>query len=134
MLEIGKAKIRKAGLQNVIQLENGDSENLPFADATFDAITVAFGVRNFEHLEQGLAEMLRVLKPGGRLAVLEFSQPKNKLFKAFCNFYNNVIVPGAGRLFAKNKDAYSYLNHSAKAFPEREYFTAILSQVGYKNI
>lgn len=134
MLTLGREKIVKAGLGNSIQLINADSENIPYEDNHFDAITVAFGVRNFEHLEDGLAEMLRVLKPGGRLAVLEFSQPRNKLFKAFCNFYNNVIVPGAGRLFAKNKDAYNYLNHSAKAFPEREQFAAILSHVGYQNI
>lgn len=134
MLQLGREKIKKAGLQNEIQLIQADSEKLPFEDATFDAITVAFGVRNFEHLERGLAEMLRVLKPGGRLAVLEFSQPKNKFFRAFCNFYNNIIVPGAGRLFAKNKEAYSYLNRSAKAFPEREALTSILTGIGYKKV
>ncbi|MDQ2753402.1 MAG: ubiquinone/menaquinone biosynthesis methyltransferase, partial [Bacteroidota bacterium] len=134
MLALGREKIKKANLQNNIQLANADSENLPFPNNHFDAITVAFGVRNFEHLERGLAEMLRVLKPGGKLAVLEFSQPKNKLFKAFCNFYNNVIVPAAGRLFAKNKDAYNYLNHSAKMFPEREQFTSILTNAGYQNV
>ncbi len=134
MLQLGNKKIAKAGLQNQIELVNADSENIPFPDNTFDAITVAFGVRNFEHLEDGLQEMLRVLKPGGKLAVLEFSQPKNRIFKAFCNFYNNIIVPGAGRLFSKNKEAYSYLNHSAKAFPERENFTAILENCGYKTI
>ncbi len=134
MLQLGRKKIKKAGLQNSIELVNADSETIPYDDNVFDAITVAFGVRNFEHLERGLAEMLRVLKPGGKLAVLEFSQPKNKLFKAFCHFYNNIIVPGAGRLLAKNKDAYSYLNQSAKAFPEREKFTAILADAGYKNV
>ena len=134
MLQLGREKIKKAGLQNIVQLMNADSENLPFEDATFDAITVAFGVRNFEHLERGLTEMLRVLKPGGRLAVLEFSQPKNKLFRTLCNFYNNIIVPGAGRLFAKNKEAYNYLNHSAKAFPEREKFVSILASVGYQKV
>ncbi len=134
MLELGREKVAKNKLQNSIQLANADSENLPFANDYFDAITVAFGVRNFEHLEKGLIEMLRVLKPGGKLAVLEFSQPKNRLFKAFCNFYNNIIVPGAGRFFAKNKDAYNYLNHSAKVFPEREQFTSILANVGYQNV
>ena len=134
MLQLGREKIKKANLQNSVQLVNADSENIPYPDAYFDAITVAFGVRNFEHLEKGLTEMLRVLKPGGKLAVLEFSQPKNKLFKAFCNFYNNVVVPGAGRLFAKNKEAYNYLNHSAKAFPEREQFTFILARLGYQNV
>ncbi len=134
MLELGRDKIKKSNLQNCIQLLNADSENIPFANNHFDAITVAFGVRNFEHLEKGLSEMLRVLKPGGKLAVLEFSQPKNRLFKAFCNFYNNSIVPGAGRLFAKNKEAYNYLNHSAKAFPEREEFTSVLTNAGYQNV
>lgn len=134
MLQLGKAKIEKAGLQNSIQLMNADSETIPFPDQTFDAITVAFGVRNFEHLEKGLAEMLRVLKPGGKLVVLEFSQPKNKLFKAMCAFYNNIIVPGAGKLFAKSGEAYNYLNRSAKVFPERENFTNILDAVGYKSI
>ncbi len=134
MLQLGREKIQKAGLQNIIQMVNADSETIPFGDNTFDAITVAFGVRNFEHLERGLAEMLRVLKPGGRLAVLEFSQPENRLFRAFCNFYNNVIVPGAGRLFAKNKDAYSYLNRSARAFPERGKFVSILSNMGYQKV
>ena len=134
MLALGREKIKKAKLEKVIQLVNADSEILPYEDNHFDAITVAFGVRNFEHLERGLTEMLRVLKPGGKLAVLEFSQPKNKLFKLMCAFYNNIIVPGAGRLFAKNKEAYSYLNHSAKAFPEREQFTAILNKCGYQNI
>lgn len=134
MLQLGREKIKKAGLKDKIQLINADSETIPFGDATFDAVTVAFGVRNFEHLERGLAEMLRVLKPGGKLAVLEFSQPRNLLFKAFCNFYNYVIVPGAGRLFAKNKDAYSYLNRSAKAFPERNEFVSILATAGYQNI
>ena len=134
MLQLGRDKIAKAGLQNNIQLVNADSENIPYPDAYFDAITVAFGVRNFEHLERGLTEMLRVLKPGGKLAVLEFSQPTNKLFKAFCNFYNNIIVPGAGRLFAKNKEAYNYLNHSAKAFPERQQFADILDNCGYQHV
>ncbi len=131
---LGREKIKKARLENSIELLNADSENLPFANDTFDAITVAFGVRNFEHLEQGLTEMLRVLKPGGKLAVLEFSQPKNKLFRSLCNFYNHVIVPGAGKLFAKNKDAYDYLNKSAQVFPEREHFTNILSQTGYAQV
>ena len=134
MLALGREKIKKANLQNKIELVNADSENIPYNDNYFDAITVAFGVRNFEHLERGLTEILRVLKPGGKLAVLEFSQPQNKLFKVFCNFYNNVIVPGAGRLFAKNKEAYNYLNHSAKAFPERENFADILSKNGYQNV
>ncbi len=134
MLALGREKIKKAGFDNAIQLVNADSETIPFENNSFDAITVAFGVRNFEQLENGLSEMLRVLKPGGKLVVLEFSQPKNKLFKVACDIYNNIIVPGAGRLFAKNKEAYSYLNHSAKAFPEREQFAAILTHIGYQDV
>jgi demethylmenaquinone methyltransferase/2-methoxy-6-polyprenyl-1,4-benzoquinol methylase len=120
-------------LENVIALESGDSETINYPNDTFDAITVAFGVRNFENLEKGLAEMLRVLKPGGKLVVLEFSRPKNIIFRAMCNFYENVIVPFAGRWFARNKSAYAYLNKSARVFPERKHFTDILQKVGYKN-
>lgn len=133
MLQLGRQKVAKAGLQKVIELLSGDSETINYSNDTFDAITVAFGVRNFEHLEKGLAEMLRVLKPGGKLVVLEFSRPKNIIFRAACNIYEHVIVPAAGRLFARNKHAYAYLNKSAKAFPERKNFTDILQTVGYKN-
>lgn len=133
MLQLGREKVTKAGLNKTIELVSGDSETINYPDDTFDAITVAFGVRNFEHLEQGLAEMLRVLKPGGKIAVLEFSRPKNVVFRAMCSFYEHVIVPAAGRLFARNKHAYAYLNKSAKAFPERKAFTAILEKAGYKD-
>src|SRR3954454_16424560 len=133
MLQLGKQKVAKAGLAHVIELVSGDSETINYANDTFDAITVAFGVRNFENLEKGLAEMLRVLKPGGKLVVLEFSRPKNVIFRAMCNFYENVIVPFAGKWFAANEKAYTYLNRSAKVFPERKQFTDILQRVGYKN-
>lgn len=131
MLELGRKKIEKADLQNVIELYRGDSETINYPDATFDAITVAFGVRNFENLEKGLSEMYRVLKPGGKLVVLEFSRPKNILFKALCNIYMNVITPQIGKMFAKNKDAYQYLNHSVQTFPERENFIHLFKQTGY---
>ncbi len=134
MLELGRKKIEKENLRDVIELQNGDSETINFPDNSFDAVTVAFGVRNFQNLEKGMAEMLRILKPGGRLVVLEFSRPKQKLFKSLCNFYTKVVAPGAGSMFAGNKDAYAYLNNSVQAFPEREEFTHLMKQTGYSNI
>ena len=133
MLQLGTQKVAKAGLEDVIELVSGDSETINYPNDTFDAITVAFGVRNFENLEKGLAEMLRVLKTGGKLVVLEFSRPRNVIFRAMCNFYENVIVPFAGKWLARNQSAYTYLNRSAKAFPERKQFTDILQRVGYRN-
>ncbi len=131
MLELGHKKIEKLGLAGHIELQGGDSETINFPDCTFDAITVAFGVRNFQNLEKGLAEMYRVLKPGGKLVVLEFSKPKQPLFKAVTNWYMNVLTPGIGKLFSKNKDAYQYLSNSVQAFPEREQFTGIMQATGY---
>ena len=134
MLGLGRKKIEKQNLQQFIELRNGDSETIHFPDNSFDAVTVAFGVRNFQNLEKGLQEMLRVLKPGGKLVVLEFSRPTKKIFRWLCNIYMNIITPQAGRVFAHNKDAYRYLNHSVQAFPEREQFTAIMKQTGYSKI
>ncbi|MBC6490765.1 bifunctional demethylmenaquinone methyltransferase/2-methoxy-6-polyprenyl-1,4-benzoquinol methylase UbiE [Flavihumibacter stibioxidans] len=131
MLDFGRKKIARAGLADRIELMQADSENLPFPDNSFDAVTVAFGVRNFEHLHKGLSEMLRVLKPGGKLVVLEFSKPKATWFKSLYTFYMNIVTPGIGKLFSKNKDAYQYLNDSVKAFPEGQDFTDILGQTGY---
>lgn len=131
MLELGRKKIEKLGLQNDIELLAGDSEKLSFADNSFDAVTVAFGVRNFQNLEKGLSEMLRVLRPGGKLVVLEFSRPKMFLFKAIYNLYMNTIAPGFGKLIAKNKDAYQYLNDSVQRFPEGQHFIDILNKAGY---
>ena len=121
-------------MQHVIELHNGDSETINYPDNSFDAITVAFGVRNFQNLEKGLAEMLRVLKPGGKLVVLEFSRPRQKGFKVLYNFYMKVVAPKAGSIFANNKDAYQYLNNSVQAFPEREQFTELMKQTGYSKI
>jgi demethylmenaquinone methyltransferase/2-methoxy-6-polyprenyl-1,4-benzoquinol methylase len=132
MLAVGRQKIAKAGLQQQIDLVQADSAGIPFEDATFDAITVAFGVRNFEHLEKGLAEMRRVLKPGGKLVVLEFSRPRNPVFKGLYLFYMNVVSPALGKLFASNRKAYAYLNKSMQAFPEREGFTAIMQSAGFR--
>ena len=133
MLEFGRKKIAKQNLQQVINLQQADSENLPFANETFDAVTVAFGVRNFEHLEKGLSEMLRVLKPGGKLVVLEFSKPKQTGFKKLYTLYMKTITPGLGKLFSGSKSAYSYLNDSVQAFPEGEKFKEIMNSTGYKD-
>ncbi len=133
MLEIGRQKIAKQGLNGIIELLNGDSETINFGDATFDAVTVAFGVRNFQHLEKGLSEIKRVLKPGGKLVVLEFSQPKMPVVKSIYNLYMKVICPNVGKLFSKNRNAYKYLDASIKKFPEGKNFTQILDNLGYLN-
>ena len=133
MLEIGKKKIKKRGLDTVIELQEGDSENLPFADNTFDAITVAFGVRNFENLEKGLTEMRRVLKEDGKLVVLEFSKPSVFPIKQMFNLYFKYILPTIGRLTSKDPRAYSYLYESVQAFPDGDDFVNILSKTGYKS-
>ncbi len=131
MLELGRKKIEKLKLSTSIELLSGDSETINFDDHSFDAITVAFGVRNFEHLENGLAEMLRVLRPGGKLVVLEFSRPKQFAFKELYKLYMNTVAPGFGKLIAKNGDAYQYLNDSVQNFPEGVQFTAIMDHAGF---
>lgn len=133
MLEIGRKKILKAGLENKIELFKGDSEAILFPDNSFDAVTVAFGVRNFENLEKGLSEIRRVLKPGGRLVVLEFTRPHAPVVKQLYGFYMKYITPAIGKVFAKNNDAYQYLNDSVFQFPERQNFTNILNQSDYRN-
>ncbi|MEO8171933.1 MAG: bifunctional demethylmenaquinone methyltransferase/2-methoxy-6-polyprenyl-1,4-benzoquinol methylase UbiE, partial [Sediminibacterium sp.] len=122
MLELGRKKIEKLGLERQIELVKGDSEVIRFEDNSFDAITVAFGVRNFQNLEKGLKEMHRVLQPGGKLVVLEFSKSNNRWLSGLFNFYMNVITPMIGKLLAKNKSAYQYLNDSVQAFPEGQTF------------
>jgi demethylmenaquinone methyltransferase/2-methoxy-6-polyprenyl-1,4-benzoquinol methylase len=133
MLEIGKAKILKLGLQDKIELVKGDSEIINFPDASFDAITVAFGVRNFENLEKGLSEMLRVLRPGGKLVVLEFSKPKQGAVSAFYSLYMRFFASNVGKMISKNDEAYRYLNDSVQQFPEGQRFVSILNTVGYTN-
>jgi len=133
MLEIGRKKIEKAGLQNQIELLNGDSEAILFEDNTFDAVTVAFGVRNFEHLEKGLSEIKRVLKPGGKLVVLECTKPSAPAIKQFYNFYMKWVTPKIGKIIAKNNEAYQYLNDSVLQFPEKETFIHILNKSAYRN-
>jgi len=133
MLKLGKQKIEKEGFNEIIQLQIGDSTAINYSENTFDAVMVAFGVRNFENLEAGLAEMLRVLKPGGRLIVLEFSKPRVWAVKNLYNLYMSVIAPQVARWFRQNKEAYRYLNKSARAFPDRRLFTDILKKVGYSD-
>ena len=133
MLELGRKKIAKAGLDSHIELLNGDSEAILFEDNSFDAVTVAFGVRNFENLEQGLSEIKRVLKPGGRLIVLECTKPSMPVVKQFYNFYMKFITPKIGKIIANNNDAYQYLNDSVLEFPEKESFIQILNKAGYRN-
>jgi|SRR5688572_24203499 len=133
MLEFGRKKVDKEGLGEKIQLQVGDSETIKHSENTFDAVMVAFGVRNFENLENGLAEMLRVLKPGGRLVVLEFSKPRRKIVKGLYNLYMGIVAPQVARWFRQNKEAYQYLNATANAFPDRNLFTGILNKVGYSD-
>ena len=133
MLEIGRKKIEKSGLQNSIELLNGDSEAILFDDNSFDAVTVAFGVRNFENLEKGLSEIRRVLKPGGKLIVLECTKPSLPVIKQLYNFYMKFITPKIGKIIAKNNEAYQYLNDSVLQFPEKESFVHILNQSDYRN-
>ena len=132
MLEIGRKKVEKLGWGNKIELLTGDSETINFTENSFDAVTVAFGVRNFENLEKGLKEMLRVLKPGGKLVVLEFSKPQKGIFKWFYNLYMNKIAPGIGKFFSKDKCAYQYLNDSVQKFPEGQNFMEIMDTAGFK--
>lgn len=132
MLEIGKEKIKKLGLEDRIEMQMGDSEKLLFEDNKFDAVIVAFGVRNFENLPKGLADMNRVLKPGGQLIVLEISQPESFPLKQIYNFYFTQVLPRIGKLISKDTSAYTYLPESVKAFPNGEKFLKELRNVGYK--
>jgi demethylmenaquinone methyltransferase / 2-methoxy-6-polyprenyl-1,4-benzoquinol methylase len=132
MLKVGQEKIERKNLTGKIELVKGDSEHLLFDNNTFDAITVAFGVRNFEHLQKGIDEMYRVLRPGGKIAVLEFSKPKSFPFKQIYNFYFSAILPTWGGLISKNKSAYTYLPESVEHFPEGNEFIAYLNRAGFK--
>lgn len=133
MLEIGIEKVKNKKLDNLIEMVLGDSENLPFEDNSFDAITVGFGVRNFEDLDKGLQEIYRVLKPSGIFVVLETSQPDNYVIKKIFNFYSKYIIPTIGKLFSKDKKAYTYLPESAAAFPYGIMFNNILEKNGFNN-
>lgn len=132
MLHVGKEKIKKKGLQNKIELKLGDSENLPFESNTFDAVIVSFGVRNFENLEEGLKNIKKVLKPTGKLVVLEFSKPKTFPFKQLYNFYFDNILPLLGKVISKDQSAYHYLPESVRSFPDGDQFLSILNKLEYK--
>jgi len=134
MLEVGRKKMRKKGVEQIVEMVQGDSENLTFEDATFDAFTVGFGVRNFQNLDAGLTEMLRVLKPGGIGLILEFSKPKKFPVKQYFKFHSKYIIPTIGKAISKDKAAYKYLPESVAAFPEGQAFMNIMSDVGYNNV
>lgn len=131
MLQLGRQKIAKLHLSDRIELLQGDSETIDFQDNMFDAITVAFGVRNYENLNKGLKEMHRVLRPGGKVVILEFSKPRKGL-RGLYNLYMRVVAPVAGRLVSKNREAYQYLNDSVLAFPEGDSFLKIMNETGWK--
>lgn len=134
MLEVGKIKMKKRKVDDVISMRLGDSENLPFEDGYFDALTVGFGVRNYENLEKGLSEMLRVLRPGGKAVILEFSKPKKFPVKQYYAFHSKYVIPFFGKRISKDTKAYEYLPESVAAFPEGKDFESILSKLGYKNV
>ena len=134
MLEVGRKKIAHKKLDDKIKLTLGDSENIPFEDNSFDAITVAFGVRNFEDLEKGLSEILRVLKPNGTFVILETSVPTKVPFKQGYKFYTKYVLPTIGKVFSKDRVAYAYLSESASVFPYGEALNNILRQIGFTNV
>lgn len=134
MLEVGKEKVTHKNLDSTIEMVVGDSENLVFDDHTFDAVTVSFGVRNFETLETGMSEILRVLKPNGTLVVLETSVPTKTPYKQGYSFYTKNILPLIGKIFSKDDSAYGYLSESASVFPHGENFNNILREIGFIDV
>jgi demethylmenaquinone methyltransferase/2-methoxy-6-polyprenyl-1,4-benzoquinol methylase len=134
MLDVGREKMRKNGFDKVISMRNGDSENLPFEEGYFDALTVGFGVRNYENLEKGLAEMLRVVRKDGKVIILEFSKPKRFPVKQYYAFHSKYIIPFFGKRISKDEKAYAYLPESVAAFPEGRDFEVILERLGYRNV
>lgn len=134
MLDIAKMKVDKKNLKNIIELQVGDAENLKFEDNSFDVISVSYGIRNFEDLDKGLKEMLRVLKPNGLCIILETSVPTNPVIKLGYLFHSKVILPLIGKLFSKDKRAYSYLSESARAFPYGKEFKKRMESIGYSDV
>lgn len=131
MLDVAREKIKKKNLEQIFEVQMGDSEKLLFEDNTFDAVTVAFGVRNFEDLERGLADIQRVLKPEGRAIILEFSNPKNLVIKQLYNFYFRKVTPTIGKIFSKDSNAYTYLPESVAKFPDGHKFAELMKKVGF---
>ena len=134
MLAVMRRKVEKAGLARTISCMQGDSETMPFADGSFDVATIAFGIRNFEHREAALQEILRVLRPGGRLVILELSVPENKLLRWCYNLYFMHFVPWIGGLISGDKAAYKYLPASVQQFPGRREWTATMVRCGYTQV
>ena len=134
MLEVGSKKMKNKGHDKTIKMILGDSENLAFEDNYFDALTVGFGVRNFENLEKGLSEMLRVIRPGGKIVILEFSKPKKFPIKQVFSFYSKYFIPFFGKRISKDQQAYAYLPESVAAFPEGKEFESILRNLNYKSV
>jgi len=130
MLEVGRQKVERNGLHPRVRLDQADAENLPFEDGSFDAVTVAFGVRNFENLDKGLGELQRVLRPGGHLMVLEFSRPTSPLVKGLMNLYSRSLMPALGGWLSKDRAAYAYFPASVQVFPEGAAFEERLSRAG----
>jgi len=133
MLEVGRQKVKHQHLEQKISLVSGDAETINAPDRSFDAVMVAFGVRNFENLQAGLQEMLRVLKPGGQLVVLEFATPRNAFFRSLYNGYMKRWAPRLAQTLNSDAEAYAYLNRSSNAFPDREVFVELLQEAGYSN-
>jgi demethylmenaquinone methyltransferase / 2-methoxy-6-polyprenyl-1,4-benzoquinol methylase len=133
MLKIAEEKTSRLGLSGMISFVEGDSEHIPFPDGSFDAVTVAFGVRNYENLDRGLQEMRRVLVPGGSMLILEFSQPGSMLMRGLYRFYSKTFIPVAGRLISKHHRAYSYLPETVATFPSGDAFLAIMTRAGMRN-
>ena len=133
MLDVGRVKMKRKNVEDVVEMKYGDSENLPFEDESYDAITVAFGVRNFENLEKGLAEMHRVLTKNGKTVIIEFSKPQHFPIKQLYNFYFKSILPNLGKWVSKDQRAYTYLPESVEAFPYGQKFLDVMESVGYTN-
>lgn len=133
MMQFGREKLEKLHLDKLIELQLGDAETVTFPDNSFDAITVGFGVRNFENLEKGLTNLFRILRSGGKIVILEFSYPRNFPIKQLYTFYFSYITPAIGKIFSKDSRAYSYLPESVKAFPDNERFVEIMTKCGFKN-
>ena len=134
MLEVGRKKLNAKGLDHLITLRRADAEKIPFSDHSFEAITVAFGVRNFENLELGLTEMRRVLRPGGVMLILEFSHPSSFPMKQLYGIYSRFVIPLLGRIISGSSKAYTYLPESVAAFPSGQKFLDILLKAGLKNV